>query len=492
MEKTDDVVPNVESNVQPRRTIKVASFVRLFVIKRIIVEYVKSNSSVERQSSTIINELTNVIPTQIQSIAHDIVTKLIDNGIQQYMIEFYNENEHANIIEIIFNQIILSKFAKEYSKETNFVGDNNYQNHVFNSSDLMCLIFQYLEYGIKFDGDLSNCELVNSKWLYHVWNPNSTYFVDLTQLIYNMSGHRNGDNDTDTCTKKDVDVTRHWQRFINAKHIFIRCFGWRFGTSKYKIKFSPVSRSQKKKFKLVLEKIAPMFVNIQQLSLHFYQKYDENIILFWELLNPLIEKNNVKVTVKQYQFIHSESYGLNKIITNKKLKVDQMNEKKYDKAKQNCVYQFECFQLDPRNDVQVSLIEDKWNKWRIILNGPIESPYEGGKFEFEFRFHSSYPRNNPTVTLRTSIYHMNIIENWRICTEIDRYGKYVRDILEVIVDLLREPDVRTPMHCVLAALYYENQAKYEENARKCTQMFAMENMNNHVDDYSEELFDNSA
>ena len=184
-------------------TIQAPSFVRLFLINRIMNHECTNSVTNDDQNvkTTMIKKLVSIIPNDniMRSVAFDIISQLIDNGIKQYMIEFYNQDKHANIIETIFNRIILTKFAKEYGNQVSFIGDNNngnnyyYQSAVFNSNDLICCIFQYLTYEMNFDGDLSNCELVNSKWLYHVWNPQSIYFIDITKLFY-LTGSYNGTN----------------------------------------------------------------------------------------------------------------------------------------------------------------------------------------------------------------------------------------------------------------------------------------------------------
>ena len=38
----------------------------------------------------------------------------------------------------------------------------------------MCKIFHCLQYSNQFDGDLFECSLVNSHWLYRVWDINYT------------------------------------------------------------------------------------------------------------------------------------------------------------------------------------------------------------------------------------------------------------------------------------------------------------------------------
>ena len=134
---------------------------------------------------------------EVKKEANLILTRLINDGVGVHMNKWYDEKTQAVIIENIFNKIILKKFVKEYNELVTFSNNNNnkksnnnryYQNLVFNSKDLMSTIFQHLKwqrrYREEFDGDLLHCSLVNSIWLYHSWNINSVYYVDLTTLIY--------------------------------------------------------------------------------------------------------------------------------------------------------------------------------------------------------------------------------------------------------------------------------------------------------------------
>ena len=216
--------PNKIDNNFADDKITVPHFIRLFVINRIICTYIERNSNTnsngthETKSQTIIEELVSVFndDKKIQSKSKEILTRLLNNGIKLYMNKWYNEKDQSNIIEIIFNKIILNKFENEYNRVMKYNNPNakfEYQNVIFNSNDLMCLIFEYLENGRYFKHDLFHCSLVNSHWLYHVWNVNSVYYVELTQLIQQTLKH--------TGTNSQSLVLRAWQRFINAKSIYI-------------------------------------------------------------------------------------------------------------------------------------------------------------------------------------------------------------------------------------------------------------------------------
>ena len=149
----------------------VSSFIRLFILHRII------NNCDHKMNESVLKKLTKTLQKKkLQEKAFEILFRLLNGGFQKYMSKWYNEKEQAGMIELIFDKIIWNKFEKEYHKVTTYVSknDNYFQSLVFNMSDLMCLIFQFLEF------DLFNYSLVNSHWLYHYWNPTSVCCADLT------------------------------------------------------------------------------------------------------------------------------------------------------------------------------------------------------------------------------------------------------------------------------------------------------------------------
>ena len=213
-ESKDDWVINDNDDVNENDII-VPSFIRLFVIRRTIDKYIKNNKDMKTKTKEeIIKEMAIVFKDneKYESLVITILTRLINNGIKEYMNKYYNEKEESNIIENIFNKIILEKFSQEYNVITKYginneeKNDNYYQNLLFNLSDLMNQIFQYLEWGKGFDGDLYECSLVSSHWLYHVWNVNSVYYINFDLLV-------------EHAIDNNRKWSRIWQRLYNVKYI---------------------------------------------------------------------------------------------------------------------------------------------------------------------------------------------------------------------------------------------------------------------------------
>lgn len=57
-------------------------------------------------------------------------------------------------------------------------------------------------------------------------------------------------------------------------------------------------------------------------------------------------------------------------------------------------------------------------KWKAIVNGPPDSPYENGKFIMKITVPEEYPLVPPKVLFGTQIYHPNILGTGEICLDI--------------------------------------------------------------------------
>ena len=205
-----------DNNDITKNELPVSSFIRLFLIRRIICNASNDNKfRNETQIKDLVDECFSNDKSSDKSQACDILIRLKRDGLEQYMSKWYHQEKDGMIIEKIFNKIVVTKFDNEYYKLVTYSSNSNinsyYQNLMFNANDLMSNMFQYLDYGDFFDGDLFNCSLVSSHWLYHVWNINSIYYVNFGKLLRQMSNYTEND---------DNNVTRTWQRLVNVRFIY--------------------------------------------------------------------------------------------------------------------------------------------------------------------------------------------------------------------------------------------------------------------------------
>ena len=214
MSTTDDW----KIDVEPAEKHPIPSFIRLFVINRILQPHVlqETQNDTASQKKVVIRSLVSVFENKKdEEAAFAVLDSLIENGIKKYMNNCFNLTRHANTVEEIHNQLILTKFSQEYVNTTKYTANDgrHYQSLVFNTDDLMCSIFQFLRHRLtkaEVNDDLINCCLINSYWLYHVFNPNSLYQLHLSTLVNSWTNTIDGTKD------------RLWQRVIKAKKMKFR------------------------------------------------------------------------------------------------------------------------------------------------------------------------------------------------------------------------------------------------------------------------------
>lgn len=130
----------------------------------------------------------------------------------------------------------------------------------------------------------------------------------------------------------------------------------------------------------------------------------------------------------------------------------------------------------PHPFFQIFPSETDFAFWKLLMEGPPDTPYESGVFELFCQFGPGYPVKPPIVRFITPIYHCNINNVGRICHNIfDRgYNAHItiRGILDAVYGLLIAPEPQDPLDSILAEEYLTSRKKYEEEAKKHTEQRA--------------------
>jgi ubiquitin-protein ligase len=104
---------------------------------------------------------------------------------------------------------------------------------------------------------------------------------------------------------------------------------------------------------------------------------------------------------------------------------------------------------------------DNLNFWRVLMEGPQGSPFEGGVFALSVIIPDNYPFQAPRVTFETPVYHCNVSDSGKICLDIllDRWSPSlsVPKCLEAIRILLKEPDTDMSLRQWIAELTLAHQ-----------------------------------
>mmetsp|Transcript_25893 Transcript_25893/g.59776 ORF Transcript_25893/g.59776 Transcript_25893/m.59776 type:complete len:560 (+) Transcript_25893:67-1746(+) len=87
--------------------------------------------------------------------------------------------------------------------------------------------------------------------------------------------------------------------------------------------------------------------------------------------------------------------------------------------------------------------EDNLASWRVLMEGPEQSPFAGGVFLLTVQLPDNYPMSPPNIEFQTPIYHCNVNDAGRICVDVlqDKWtpALTVHKCLMVIRALLAEP-----------------------------------------------------
>uniref|UniRef100_A0A8C4GV26 Uncharacterized protein n=1 Tax=Dicentrarchus labrax TaxID=13489 RepID=A0A8C4GV26_DICLA len=144
---------------------------------------------------------------------------------------------------------------------------------------------------------------------------------------------------------------------------------------------------------------------------------------------------------------------------------------------------------DPHPFFRVFPSESDFTFWKILMEGPPDTPYEKGVFELYCQFGPDYPVKPPLVRFVTQVYHCNVNSVGRICHNIfDRnYNAHItmREILEAVYGLLIIPEPEDPLDSILAEEFLTSRETYEREAEKHTE----ETAGNSLDDMEKKLVD---
>ena len=142
----------------------------------------------------------------------DVISKIQDYGIKEYMINHYNQDNDIAIINDVFHRII-STFPQHYHSIVSYNNRSHYNNKfrnyklLFKQNYLICSIFQYLDK--IYPKSLIKCSLVDSIWLFNSFDPKS-----FAKLECNMAMSR--------LLRNNYYTSKHiWQRFRNIECLIL-------------------------------------------------------------------------------------------------------------------------------------------------------------------------------------------------------------------------------------------------------------------------------
>eukprot|EP00271_Cylindrocystis_brebissonii_P008995 TRINITY_DN23569_c0_g1_i1.p1 TRINITY_DN23569_c0_g1~~TRINITY_DN23569_c0_g1_i1.p1 ORF type:complete len:203 (+),score=37.27 TRINITY_DN23569_c0_g1_i1:370-978(+) len=131
--------------------------------------------------------------------------------------------------------------------------------------------------------------------------------------------------------------------------------------------------------------------------------------------------------------------------------------------------------------VSVKLVGDDLSKMKGFVNGPPDTPYEGGVFVVDISLPGDYPFKPPKMRFITKVWHPNVSsQNGAICLDIlkEQWSPAftVKTCLLCLQALLSSPQPDDPQDAVVAGQFLKEHANFVSTAQHWTEAFASPRM----------------
>eukprot|EP01023_Acetabularia_acetabulum_P000505 TRINITY_DN10195_c0_g1_i2.p1 TRINITY_DN10195_c0_g1~~TRINITY_DN10195_c0_g1_i2.p1 ORF type:complete len:180 (+),score=11.32 TRINITY_DN10195_c0_g1_i2:82-540(+) len=131
-------------------------------------------------------------------------------------------------------------------------------------------------------------------------------------------------------------------------------------------------------------------------------------------------------------------------------------------------------------DQGITIIPNEHNifRWTAVIEGPKDTPYQGGKFTIMMDIPSDYPMEPPTAKFITKVFHPNVhTKTGEICLDILKRNWTpawtILAVCQAILVLLMEPAPDSPLNCDAGnMLRYGDERGYNSMARMYTKEYA--------------------
>ena len=145
-------------------------------------------------------------------------------------------------------------------------------------------------------------------------------------------------------------------------------------------------------------------------------------------------------------------------------------------AQKRIIRELNEFKNSDITNISAELDDNNRFRWKAIIFGPSDSPYEDGLFKLQIDFPENYPFKPPKIQFLTKIYHPNINSSGNICLDIlSNNWSPALTILKTLLSicsLLTDPNPDDPLVPEIANLLKLNKEKHDINAKNWTLEYA--------------------
>jgi len=153
---------------------------------------------------------------------------------------------------------------------------------------------------------------------------------------------------------------------------------------------------------------------------------------------------------------------------------------------------------DPVEGIFCELVDDSsLFEWRIYIEGPGDSPYQGAIYQAKMEFPQDYPMSPPKLRFQSEFWHPNVYPDGRVCISIlhppgedalnpderpeERWlpTQTVSTIMLSVISMLNAPNIHSPANVDASVEFRDFRHKYIERCKKLV-VKAQRNVPSHV------------
>jgi ubiquitin-conjugating enzyme E2 R len=134
---------------------------------------------------------------------------------------------------------------------------------------------------------------------------------------------------------------------------------------------------------------------------------------------------------------------------------------------------------EPVEGIFIELNEENLFEWKVWIEGPKDTFYEGGIFQLLMKFPNDYPMSPPVVTFGSDFWHPNVYTDGKVCISIlhppvhdemsgelpeERWNptQTVTTILLSIISLLSAPNISSPANVDASVEWRKDKESYRK------------------------------
>lgn len=130
------------------------------------------------------------------------------------------------------------------------------------------------------------------------------------------------------------------------------------------------------------------------------------------------------------------------------------------------------------NEFKAALVNDNINELCVCLEGPKDTPYEGGLWKVHVELPDQYPYKSPSIGFETKIFHPNIDEqSGSVCLDVINQTWSpmftISHIFETFLpQLLNYPNAADPLNGDASTLYLNDKFQYDSKVKTYVKKYA--------------------